>query len=69
VLQDINTNCTSDPFTMESICGDILEQVQQVDTRLVVIAIAVQLSSDRKVKAIQFRTADCNIVFNVSPSF
>ncbi len=53
---------------MESIHGDILEQVQQVDTRLVVIAIAVQLSSNRKVKAIQFRTADCNIVFNVSLS-
>ena len=67
-LQDVNTNCTSDPFTMESICSDILEQVQRMDTRLVVIAIAVQLSSDRKVKAIQFRTDDCNIVFNVSPS-
>ena len=53
---------------MESICGDILEQVWQVDTQLVVIAIAVQLSSDRKVKAIQFQTADCNIVFNVSLS-
>ena len=39
-----------------------------MDTQLVVIAIAVQLSSDRKVKAIQFQTADCNIVFNVSLS-
>ena len=31
-----------------------------------VIAIAVQLSNDRKVKAIQIRKDDCNIVFNVS---
>ena len=33
-----------------------------------VIAIAVQLSSDRKVKAIQIRKDDCNIVFNMSLS-
>lgn len=51
---------------MESICSDILEQVQLMDTRLMVIAIAVQLSSDRKVKAIQIRKDDRNIVFNVS---
>jgi hypothetical protein len=54
---------------MESICSDILEQVQLMDTRLMVIAVAVQLSSDRKLKAIQFRTENCNIVFNVSPKF
>jgi hypothetical protein len=51
---------------MESICSDILEQVQLMDTRLMVIAISVQLSSDKKVKAIQIRKDDCNIVFNVS---
>ena len=51
---------------MESICSDILEQVQLIDTRLMVIAIAIQLSSDRKIKAIQIRKDDCNIVFNVS---
>jgi len=66
-LQDVNTNCTSDPFTMDSICSDILEQVQ-LDSRLMVIAITIQLSSDRKVKAIQIRKGDGNIVFNVSPS-
>lgn len=65
-LQDVNTECTSDPFTIESICSDILEQAQLMDTRLMVIAIAIQLSSDRKVKAMQFRTDDRNIVFNVS---
>jgi hypothetical protein len=56
---------------MESICSDILEQVQLMDTpsRLMVIAIAVQLSNDRKVKAIQIRKDDCNIVFNVSPFY
>jgi hypothetical protein len=56
---------------MESVCSDILEQVQLMDTpsRLMVIAIAVQLSSDRKVKAIQIRKDDCNIVFNVSPFY
>jgi hypothetical protein len=54
---------------MESICSDILEQVQLMDTRLMVIAVAVQLSSDRKLKAIQFRTDNCNIVFNVSAKF
>ena len=32
------------------------------------IAIAVQLSSDRKVKAIQIQKDDCNIVFNVNLS-
>ena len=32
------------------------------------IAIAVQLSSDRKVKAIQTQKDDCNIVFNVNLS-
>ena len=51
---------------MESICSDLLEQVQLIDTQLMVIAIAVQLSSDRKVKAIQIWKDDCNIVFNVS---
>ena len=39
-----------------------------MDCQLMVIAIAVQLSNDRKVKAIQIRKDDCNIVFNVSPS-
>ena len=51
---------------MESICSDILEQVQLIDNRLMVVAIAVQLSNDKKVKAIQIRKDDCNIVFNVS---
>ena len=32
VLQEVNTNCTSDPLVMESICNDILEQVQLIDT-------------------------------------
>jgi hypothetical protein len=72
VLQEVKTICTSDTFTMESICSDILEQVQLMargtPSRLMVIAIAVQLSSDRKVKAIQIRKDDCNIVFNVSAS-
>lgn len=66
VLPEVKTIYTSDTFTMESICSDILEQVQQRDTQLMVIAIAVQLSNDRKVKAIQIRKDDCNIVFNVS---
>jgi hypothetical protein len=62
----VKTTYTNDTFTMESICSDILEEVQLIDSRLMVIAIAVQLSSDRKVKAIQIRKDDCNIVFNVS---
>ena len=53
---------------MESICSNILEQVQMMNTQLMVIAIGVHLSSDRKVKAIQIWKDDCNIVFNVSPS-
>ena len=69
VLPEVKTICTSDTFTIESICSDILEQVQLMDTRLMVIAISVQLSSDRKVKAIQIRKDDCNIVFNVSLVF
>lgn len=72
VLPDVKTSCTSDTFTMEAICSDILEQVQPtVDSpsQLMVIAIAVQLSSDRKVKAIQIRKDDCNIVFNVGLGF
>ena len=69
VLPEVKTICTSDTFTIESICSDILEQVQLMDTRLMVIAISVQLSSDRKVKAIQIRKDDCNIVFNVSVGF
>ena len=68
VLQEVNTICISDTFTMESICSNILEQVQMMNTQLMVIAIGVHLSSDRKVKAIQIRKDDCNIVFNVSPS-
>jgi len=51
---------------MESLCNDILEQAQQMNAQVMVIAVAVQLSGDRKVKAIQFRTVDHNIVFNVS---
>lgn len=66
MLPDVKTICTSDTLIMESICSDILEQVQLIDTRLMVIAIAIQLSSDRKIKAIQIRKDDCNIVFNVS---
>jgi hypothetical protein len=66
MLQDVKTNCTSDPFIIESICNDILEQAQQMDDQMMVIAVAVQLSGDRRVKAIQFRTGDCNIVLNVS---
>ena len=65
-LPEVKTICTSDTFTMESICSDILEQVQLIDNRLMVVAIAVQLSNDKKVKAIQIRKDDCNIVFNVS---
>jgi hypothetical protein len=40
VLQNVNTNCTSDPFVMESICSDILERAQQMaqNTQLMVIA-------------------------------
>jgi hypothetical protein len=66
VLLEVKTIYTSDTFTMASICSDILEQVQLIDTQLMVIAIAVQLSNDRKVKAIQIRKDDSNIVFNVS---
>jgi hypothetical protein len=69
MLQDVNTNYTNDPFVMESLCNDILEQAQQMDAQLMVIAVAVQLSGDRKVKAIQFRTGNCNIVLNVSLFF
>ena len=68
VLQNVNINCTSDMFMMESICNDILERVQQMDAQLMVIAVGVQLSSERRIKAIQFRTDNRNIVFNVSLS-
>ena len=66
MLQSVNTNCTSDTFVMESVCNDILEQAQQLNPQLMVIAVAIQLSSDKMVKAIQFQSEDCNIVFNVS---
>ena len=68
MLPEVKTICTSNTFAMEAICSDILEQVQLMDTWLMVIEIAVQLSSERKVKAIQIWKDDCNIVFNVSLS-
>ncbi len=59
MLQSVNTNCTSDTFIMESVCNNILEQAQQLNPQLIVVAVAIQLSSDKMVKAIQFRTEDC----------
>lgn len=57
---------------MESICADILESLSALHSHHPVIAIMIQSESHEgslKVKGIQLRTEEKNIVFKVRPIY